>query len=192
MCSTPHRYRTVPRALDHADAARLVDEVQAEYAQLYGTPDEAPIDVAEFAEGNGRFFVLYLEDGVGDSSGADGEPVATGAWRWIDAPASLAAVGATRVAELKRMYVRAEHRRQGLARRVLAEVEADAMRAGVTHLVLETGLLQQPAIAMYRAAGYVDLAGFGHYVESGLSVALWRQVAESDDATGGVRTSGNS
>lgn len=168
MCSTPHRPRIVRRSLDHPDAALLVAEVQAEYTEIYGTPDDAPIDVAEFDEGRGAFFVAYVDgpDGLPDV------PVATGAWRWIDTPSAVAST--TAVAELKRMYVRREHRRQGWARMLLVAVEADAVAAGVEHMVLETGLAQGPAIAMYRSAGYVDLSDFGHYAPTGVAVALQR------------------
>ena len=48
------------RTLDHPDAVRLVEQVQREYAVLYGGPDEAPLDVAEFADGAGGFLVGYL------------------------------------------------------------------------------------------------------------------------------------
>lgn len=144
------------RTLDHPDAARLVERVQAEYAVLYGAPDDAPLDVAEFAEGAGAFLVGYL----------DGEPVATAAWRWHEVPPGVTAGPA---AELKRMYVVPARRRQGWARRMLTAVEDDARASGARSTVLETGLRQPEAIALYLSSGYGEVPGFGHYQWSPLS-----------------------
>lgn len=57
-------------------------------------------------------------------------------------------------AELRRMYVAPEARRQGVARAMLAEAERLCRAAGLSRLVLSTSELQQPALALYRAAGY--------------------------------------
>ena len=57
-------------------------------------------------------------------------------------------------AELRRMYVAPEARRQGIARVMLAEAERLCLAAGLSRLVLSTSELQQPALALYRAAGY--------------------------------------
>ena len=98
----------------------------------------------------GGFFVAFLGD----------EPVATGAWKVRD---DVSAFGSTRVAEVKRMYVRAGSRRGGLARTVLAHLEATAAEAGADVLVLETGLKQPEAIALYETSGYVPVPPFGYY-----------------------------
>ena len=66
-------------------------------------------------------------------------------------------------AELKRMYVIPEGRGQGLARRILAALEADARAAGRTSMVLETGDRQPEAIALYLSSGYTPCGKFGHY-----------------------------
>lgn len=162
--------RIVRRALDHPDAVRLVDEVQAEYAVLYGTPDAAPIDVSEFADGAGAFFVAHLATRSGEQVEA---LLGTVAWRWVPTPASL---GEGRAAELKRMFVRREHRRQGHSRELLELVESSARQAGARWMVLETGERQPEAIALYESAGYVPLTGFGHYVDSGLARAFVRDL----------------
>lgn len=149
-------WRIERRTLDHPDAARLVAQVQAEYAVLYGGPDEAPMDPGEFAPGSGAFLVGHL----------DGEPVATAAWRWHSLPPGVSVGPAV---ELKRMYVVPTHRGKGLARLMLAAVEADARAAGAGSAVLETGLRQPEAMALYASSGYVEVPGFGHYRDSPLS-----------------------
>ena len=132
-----------PHPYDAPDVARMVEEVQAEYVELYGGPDAAVVDPAEFAPPAGLFLVGRL----------DGEPVAMGGWRRVGPDA----------AEIKRMYVVRAARRRGLARLVLAELERTAAEAGVVRLVLNTGPEQPAAIALYEQTGYTPIPGFGHY-----------------------------
>ena len=63
-------------------------------------------------------------------------------------------------AYLKRMWVAREARGIGLGRRLLAELEAWAQRAGASRVVLETNRALREAIALYRASGYVEVAAF--------------------------------
>ena len=59
-----------------------------------------------------------------------------------------------RHAELRRMYVTPEFRRQGLARQMLVHAEQYCRKAGFEELILSTSEVQQAALAFYRAAGY--------------------------------------
>ncbi|KAA1428529.1 GNAT family N-acetyltransferase [Nocardioides antri] len=142
-------------AYSDPDAVALVARVQKEYAERYGTPDETPVDPAMFDPPDGFFVVAYL----------DGVPVGTGAWR----RSPVVALGGTSGVEIKRMYVVPEHRGGGLARRILAELETTAVAAGHDQVVLETGLKQPEAIALYESSGYVPIPGFGHYRDSDLN-----------------------
>ena len=85
---------------------------------------------------------------------------ATGGWRAQDASPEGFADGD---AELKRMYVVPAARGRGLARRVLAALEDSAAAAGRLRMVLETGLKQPKAIALYTSSGYVSIPKFGVY-----------------------------
>jgi putative acetyltransferase len=87
-----------------------------------------------YAEKNGAFFVVY-----------DGEALA-GVF-------GLERLGAE-AAELRRMYVDAPYRRQGLARMMLAHAEQACRDAGTSVLTLSTSELQQAALAFYRTSGY--------------------------------------
>jgi GNAT superfamily N-acetyltransferase len=131
------------RRYDDPDVLRMVDEVQAEYVELYGGPDAAVVDPGEFAPPAGVFLIGLL----------DGVPVAMGGWRRLSGDD----------AEIKRMYVSRTARRRGLAGKILAELERTAARAGVARLVLNTGPEQPAAVALYVRAGYVPVSGFGHY-----------------------------
>jgi GNAT superfamily N-acetyltransferase len=151
--------------LTHPDALRLVADVQAEYAVLYGSPDETPLDPTMFDPPTGRFFVGYDADA--------GRPVATGAWR--DRP-DVHDLGLERAAEIKRMYVAPAARGRGLSRIVLAHLEETARAAGHDGLVLETGTRQPAAVALYTACGYVPVVGYGHYKDAPESVYLGKRL----------------
>ncbi|CAM5438217.1 N-acetyltransferase [Streptomyces xanthochromogenes] len=137
---------------DHPDAVRLNDEVQLEYAERYGDEgDITPLDAAMFMPPRGLYLIAY---------DPEGRPVATGGWRSQDANEENYRDGD---AELKRMYVVPEARGRGLARRILASLEADARAAGRTRMVLETGTKQPEAITLYTSTGYEPCEKFGHY-----------------------------
>ena len=159
----PPTWRVVARQITHPDAAALVTEVQQEYVVRYGSPDETPLDPAYFEPPQGAFFVGYL----------DGSPVATGAWR---RRADVVVDGTTATAEIKRMYVAAGARRRGLARAMLAHLEATACAAGAEAMVLETGLAQPEAIALYESAGYAPIPGFGFYKDAPLARCFARRL----------------
>lgn len=149
----------------HPDATRLIEEVQAEYVERYGSRDETPLDPLMFDPPHGTFLVGYV----------DREPVVTGAWRRRD---DVPAFGTDRVAEIKRMYVVPAARGAGHARTVLAELERTAAEAGVEALVLETGLRQPEAIELYTSAGYTSIPSFGHYRDAPLNRCFGRRLAE--------------
>ena len=134
----------------HPDALTLIAAVQDEYTQLYGSPDNTPLDPTMFDAPSGAFFVGYVE----------GSPVAMGGWRFR---ADVTAFGCSRSAEIKRMYVDQGARRTGLARVVLSHLERTARDAGADLMVLETGIEQPAAIALYTSSGYEPVEGFGHY-----------------------------
>ena len=142
--------------ITHPDALLLIEEVQGEYVARYGGVDETPLEPEMFDPPAGAFFVGYLA----------GRPVVMGGWRFRQ---DVAAFGRSRAAEVKRMYVVASGRRTGLARRILATLEADALAAGADVMVLETGTGQPEAIALYLSAGYAPVEGFGYYKSSPMS-----------------------
>jgi DNA-binding MarR family transcriptional regulator/GNAT superfamily N-acetyltransferase len=64
--------------------------------------------------------------------------------------------------EIKRMWVAENARGLGIARRLLAELEADAIRSGATAATIETSATLVEAIALYRSVGYVEVAPFNN------------------------------
>lgn len=136
----------------HPDAGRLIAEVQAEYVVRYGGEDDSHIEADQFDPPAGRFVVGYC----------DGVPAAIGGWRRI--PAGQPDTGwADPAAELKRMYVVERMRGAGFARAMLAYLERSAAEHGIGWLLLETGLKQPEALALYESCGYAEVAPFGYY-----------------------------
>jgi ribosomal protein S18 acetylase RimI-like enzyme len=108
-----------------------------------------------------------------------GEVPAPGPTRRLAGCVGLRALpGVPGVAELKRMYVRPEARRRGVARALLAGCEAAASERGYESLWLETGLQQPEAIALYVSAGYVEVPRFGQYRNESESVYLGRRLSD--------------
>jgi GNAT superfamily N-acetyltransferase len=64
----------------------------------------------------------------------------------------------------------------GLARRLLASLEAEALARGLTVCRLETGEAQPEAMALYRRAGYREIEGSGVYAGMPLSRCFERRL----------------
>jgi putative acetyltransferase len=141
-----------------AVAQDLIRSLNAELSGRY--PEEGAthfrLQADEVAEGRGAFLVAYL--------GAT--PVGCGAVR---------AIGEA-VGEIKRMYVSPAVRGRGVGLAVLDALEAEARRLGMRRLVLETGVRQHEALALYRRFGYSSIPAFGEYLDSPLSVCLGRDL----------------
>ena len=76
--------------------------------------------------------------------------------------------------ELKRFFVRPEHRGSGVADALIGALVRHAEAKGIGVLRLETGDKQHAAIAFYRRHGFVEVPRFGPYVGSATSVCMQR------------------
>ncbi len=127
-----------------ADARSCVRAYFAELDRRSETGFDAAAGVSaephEVTPPAGLFLVAYLR----------GEPVGCGAVKHHPGAPS----------EIKRMWVAESARGLGIARRLLAELEADALRSGASLARLETNRALVEAIAMYRSAGYVEVPAF--------------------------------
>ncbi len=74
--------------------------------------------------------------------------------------------------ELKRIFVRKEHRGKGLAKSVVKELESLALSKGYKTCILETGHKQEEAINLYKKCGYKVTENFQPYVGMEDSVCL--------------------
>jgi GNAT superfamily N-acetyltransferase len=78
----------------------------------------------------------------------------------------------TETGEIRRMYVRPEHRGAGLSRRMLGALEEEARSFDYRRIRLETGVHQHEALGLYRSAGFEKIPRFGPYVADELSVCF--------------------
>lgn len=127
------------------EAAALITAMTAEITAIY----DRRID------GHGHF---KPEDVLVPRSGfyvgrVDGEAVVCGGFR----PLELG------IAEIKRMFVAAEHRGRGHSKKMLQLLEREAHESGYTTVRLETRPLQHAAIALYEQLGYLRIPGYGIY-----------------------------
>lgn len=72
--------------------------------------------------------------------------------------------------EIKRLFVRDSARGRGVARQLMAQLEAALVAARLPVARLETGIHQPEALALYRRLGYVECPPFGDYALDPLSV----------------------
>jgi putative acetyltransferase len=153
---------TISRAELTAEFSRgLIAALNAELSGAYAEPGATHfrLDPEEVTGRRGAFLIVYRE----------GVPVGCGALRLLD----------PETAELKRMYVAPAFRGAGLGRRLLAALEAEARTLSVRRLVLETGVRQAAALALYRATGFHPIPLFGEYCLSPeTSVCLGKNLLE--------------
>jgi putative acetyltransferase len=136
----------------------LIKDLNSELEARY--PEEGAnffrLDPEEVAEGRGGFFVAYL----------DNEAVGCGAIRLIEPG----------IAEIKRMYVAPNVRGQGIGGRIVAALEAEAVRLHAHRILLETGPRQPDAIAMYERCGFAEIPLYGEYIGSNFSVCMAKNI----------------
>lgn len=148
--------RVVAARLEDAEAAPLLDGLLHEYTTRYGEGAVAEFDHHPgilFAEEHGGALLLLVEGG---------KTVAGGALRSFDPELAVAGVLGPDfpdrpTAEFKRIWTHADHRRRGLGRRVLRELEQRAEQLGYRQVFLTTGPSQPEAVALYQAAGFTEL-----------------------------------
>ena len=77
-----------------------------------------------------------------------------------------------RVVELRKMYFRPAIRGQGLGRRLLEDLIAEARQRAFTRIELETASNLTSAIALYQRAGFVETQGPKHSCRCDRTFAL--------------------
>ena len=135
----------------------MIEEHRANMSGLYPAGPVHQFDPSLDAAPPGFFVIARL----------DGEAVACGVVRPLDGT----------VGEVKRVFVRPERRRMGIARRIMAVLEDNSFRNGFTALRLETGTRQPEAIALYEALGYRKIPPFGEYVSDPYSICYEKDLS---------------
>jgi polar amino acid transport system permease protein len=115
----------------------IIEGLFGEYAARYGDyfSKDAEVELTEwYLAPQGLFIVLER----------DGKIIATGAYKPFD----------ERTAEIKRIWTDKTLRQQGLAGRVVQELERRAVLAGYSQIYLTTGFRQPEAVRLYLSQGY--------------------------------------
>jgi len=138
------------------DVIALIDELDAYQKPLYPLESHYGIDIAALAQPHVLFAVARDE-----------------ARR---AMGCAAIVVGPDYGELKRMFVRPQQRGGGVARALLAFLEARAAAQGCTLLTLETGIRQPEALGLYERSGFQRCGPFGNYPNDPLSVFMRKRI----------------
>ncbi len=149
----------VQRADIRSPTARaLIEALNAELLGRY--PEEGAchfqLDAHEVVAGQGAFLIAF----------SAGTPVGCGAVRRLE----------SQTGEIKRMFVVPPARGRGVGRAILNALEAEARALWFNRLVLETGVRQTEAQALYRRAGFTQIAPFGEYANSPLSICMAKEL----------------
>lgn len=78
--------------------------------------------------------------------------------------------------EIKRMYTLPDARGRGVAAQVLTELEAWAAELSYKKCVLETGINQPEAIALYRKCAYQQIPNYGQYAGKESSLCFEKSI----------------
>lgn len=156
------------RLTEAMDTARRLLRLAAITVELVGgaAPDaRACLDAyaadldARFPEGFDKSDLVRPEEVSGDAGAffvayEEGRPVGCGALRRLK----------PRVGEIRHVWVHADARRLGLARRLLAALEGEATARGFDVIRLDTHAALTEAQAMYRASGYTEIPAYVDHV----------------------------
>lgn len=155
---------------DDPRAAPLIAGLREEYltryrdlvAQHTGPNELEKYEPELFSPAAGGNFVLLLEQG---------QAIAGGAFKRHPDPGT---------AEIKRMWTHPQRRRQGLAARVLHELEAQAARQGYERIYLTTGSRQPEAIQLYLNLGYTALVDLSTVTTVRIGLPFVKRLASLD------------
>jgi DNA-binding MarR family transcriptional regulator len=129
---------------DAADAVWCLDAYYRELARRFDAgldpANGKPVGVEDMTPPRGWLFLARL----------DGRPVGCGALVRLSA----------KECEIKRMWTAPEARGLGVAKRLIAAIEAQAGEAGLTTLRLDTNRALKEAQALYRKLGFVEIARY--------------------------------
>jgi GNAT superfamily N-acetyltransferase len=129
------RFRDV--SPEDAELQPILNGLFAEYAARYGDyfSRDAEVENTEWYLAPQGLFIVLERDGV---------IIATGAYKPYDA----------QTVEIKRIWTDKTLRQQGLAGRIVAELERRALLAGYSQMYLTTGFRQPEAVRLYLSQGY--------------------------------------
>ena len=139
------------------DALALLRQADRYSAALYPVEARHPLSIADLLAASVQFFVARIDR------------------RAVGCAALV--VRAPDRGELKRMFVDAGMRGQGVGQALLGEIESTARREGIRMIQLETGPKSTAALHLYRRCGYAGCGPFGAYFANPHSVFMEKHLA---------------
>ena len=131
-------------SIDSHGASSLYHAAIDELERRYGGVDDGPVMVAdELRPPRGLFLVARVESDLAGGVGLRPIGVAT-----------------EHLGEVKRLWVRPDLRRRGIAEALMAKVLERARGLGYARLYLETGFAQPEALAFYEKIGWSPVEEF--------------------------------
>ncbi len=137
-------------------ALTLIKELNEELLSRYPSSSVHELDLDKIDNKNGIFILGAIEQ----------KAIACGAVSKIE----------NNVGEIKRVYVIKEARRKGIAKLLMAKLEAEAIKLGLNKLKLETGERQPESLGLYAALGYEKIGNFGEYIGDPHSICLEKEL----------------
>jgi GNAT superfamily N-acetyltransferase len=142
---------------DTPDAMVLIEELESHLEPFYPQTSRHGYSVEKLIKQGVAFFVTRRNN----------VPAGCGGVQFFD----------LEYGELKRMFVRPQYRRLGLAKLMLEHLEAYSLEHEIPLLRLETGIYQKEAIGLYERMGYRGRPPFGEYTNDPLSVFFEKKIA---------------
>lgn len=142
----------------HPDTARLIARSDALMSALYPAESNHFDGPDTLRQANVRFVAAWAGERV----------VGCGAVKCLPGPPAYG--------EIKRVFVDEAVRGRGIARAIMAVLEASLLDHGIALVRLETGIHQPEAIGLYRRLGYVERPPFGDYRPDPLSLFMEKRL----------------
>lgn len=79
-------------------------------------------------------------------------------------------------AEIKRVFIRKEHRGRGISNKLMELLETNAKNKGYCYMVLESGEPLVAAMALYRKRGYEIIPNYGQYKNMPDSICMKKEL----------------
>ncbi len=143
---------------EDADFLKLIDELNADQKVRNG---DKHAFYMQFNQLDDIPYVLLIYK--------DDKAIACGSFKVID----------KQQVEIKRMFTKKDFRRQGMAKRLLNEIELWAQELGFERLVLETGTMNPEAVQLYKNTDFEQIEKFGPYKEDEHSICFAKKLNTS-------------
>jgi putative acetyltransferase len=151
--------KIIQRNWDHPDFRELISLLDGEFRERYGAVQDE-YDRHNTTGPATTILVAYEDE----------KAVGCGAFRVFD----------EKTVEIKRMFVRKEYRGKGISKLILNRLEEIAADMGYSTAVLETGIKQQEAIALYKKSGYTQTEKYGPYANLEFSICMSKKIEDTN------------